>query len=172
VKYGQRWLQISDATLGNVDEPTAVASRTAAIASAHTAVDTAMTVDDLDAILAPGAINANIGAAALYPSIAVPAGATSEGTQPFGVTFLGPAFGEPALISFAYAYEQASHKRVLPTSVNRGLCPPPAPAKSKPVTRVKAGRQTLPATGVGSSSLGAMLIALAFALATRIKHRA
>jgi amidase len=34
--------------------------------------------------------------------------------SPFGVTFSGPAFSEPKLIGFAYAYEQATHCRITP----------------------------------------------------------
>jgi amidase len=175
MKYGQRLLQASDLTLGNTDEPTAVASRTATSTLAQTAIDVAMTADNLDAILAPGPVNANIGAAALYPTIAVPAGAFSD-TQPFGVTFLGRAYSEPSLISFAYAYEQASHRRVLPTKVNHGLCLQPTKAKVKPVTRVKGARDTrggaLPATGVESSPAGAALIILALGLGLALKRRA
>jgi len=32
--------------------------------------------------------------------------------SPFGATFSGPAFSEPKLIGFAYAFEQATHHRV------------------------------------------------------------
>jgi amidase len=32
------------------------------------------------------------------------------------VTFSGPAFSEPTLIGFAYAFEQATHHRVAPAS--------------------------------------------------------
>ncbi|MGH6923526.1 MAG: amidase family protein [Propylenella sp.] len=166
VKYGQNLLQISDLTLGNVDEPTAVASRTAAIEGSRTAIGVAMLADDLDAILTPNNFNANIGAAALYPSIAVPAGYTEGGTRPFGITFLGPAYSEPTLIAFAYAFEQSSAPRIRPTEVNRALCTGPAAAAptvggtktSKP--KAPAARDGLPATGVGP----AWMLALAFAL--------
>ena len=32
--------------------------------------------------------------------------------QPFGLSFLGTAFSEFALVSFAFAYEQATHTRL------------------------------------------------------------
>ena len=35
---------------------------------------------------------------------------------PYGVTFSGPAFSEPKLIGYAYAFEQATHHRVPPAS--------------------------------------------------------
>ncbi len=45
-----------------------------------------------------------------FPAITVPMGFT-HGSLPAGLTFLGPAFSEPALIGFAYAYEQATRHR-------------------------------------------------------------
>jgi len=49
------------------------------------------------------------------PSIAVPAGFTSEGL-PAGLTFLGRPYDDAALIRFAYAYEQATHHRRAPAT--------------------------------------------------------
>jgi amidase len=45
-------------------------------------------------------------AVAGYPAITVPAGQVSG--LPVGLSFLGPAWSEPALIGLAYAFEQAS----------------------------------------------------------------
>ena len=47
------------------------------------------------------------------PSISVPAGLTSEGL-PVGITFLGPAFSDAAMIRLAYGYEQATGHRIPP----------------------------------------------------------
>jgi amidase len=49
-------------------------------------------------------------------SITVPAGFTAEGL-PVGITFFGRPYSEPAIIKFAYAYEQATRHRVPPKSV-------------------------------------------------------
>ncbi len=46
-------------------------------------------------------------------SIAVPAGFTEEGL-PVGITFFGRPYSEPTVIKFAYAYEQATRRRVPP----------------------------------------------------------
>jgi amidase len=82
-----------------------------------------------DAVLFPANFGANIAARAGYPSVIVPAGffpnpATASinavdptfnpKPSPFGVTFSGPAFSEPKLIGFAYAFERATHHRVPP----------------------------------------------------------
>ncbi len=86
-----------------------------------------MTLDeqDLDAIVAPSMspawltdhvlgdhfVGAGYGMAAVAgtPSITVPAG-ESHGL-PIGITFMGPAWSEPALIALAYAFEQLTHAR-------------------------------------------------------------
>jgi amidase len=66
---------------------------------------------------------ADLAARAGYPSITVPGGFAATGvTAPGGyntkghqgITFVGTAFSEPALLGLAYAYEQASGRRVPP----------------------------------------------------------
>ena len=89
---------------------------------------------DFDAILFAATRGANIAARAGYPSIVVPGGFVTNrpeltvppgpafpagfvpNDQPYGVTFSGPAFSEPKLIALAYAFEQATHHRVAPSS--------------------------------------------------------
>jgi amidase len=92
------------------------------------------TPDDFDAFLAAGNNLAGTPAKAGYPSIVVPGGFFDNVvTPPFpdgfnakpgpaGVTFSGRAFSEPRLIGLAYAFEQATHYRVPPSSV------PPLPS--------------------------------------------
>jgi amidase len=52
-------------------------------------------------------------AVAGYPHISLPAGFTKG--LPCGISFVGKAWSEPALIAMAYAYEQASRRRRPPT---------------------------------------------------------
>ena len=47
-----------------------------------------------------------------YPHITVPMGSVMD--LPVGISFIGGAYTEPALLTIAYAYEQASRKRVPP----------------------------------------------------------
>lgn len=68
----------------------------------------------LDALVFPSWYGVAIGAKAGYPSITVPAGYTPNG-MPVGLTFLGTAWSEPALIRFAYAFEQATNARRAPS---------------------------------------------------------
>ncbi len=51
-----------------------------------------------------------------FPSIQVPMGYTRGGRLPAGITFFGRAWSEPALIKYAYAYEQATRHRRPPES--------------------------------------------------------
>ncbi|TVP84671.1 MAG: amidase [Alkalicoccus sp.] len=71
----------------------------------------------LDALLSENNRGAAMPAKAGYPSITVPAGYTSE-ERPVGITFTARAWEESKLISFAYAYEQASKKRRRPNLEN------------------------------------------------------
>jgi amidase len=56
--------------------------------------------------------SSTLAAVAGYPSITVPAGMVRG--LPVGISFFGPAFSEPLLISTAYAYEQATRHREKP----------------------------------------------------------
>jgi Asp-tRNA(Asn)/Glu-tRNA(Gln) amidotransferase A subunit family amidase len=49
------------------------------------------------------------------PAIVVPAGVDAQGL-PISIEFLGRPFSEPTLLRLAYAYEQASRRRVAPKS--------------------------------------------------------
>jgi len=50
------------------------------------------------------------------PTPAFPEGFTAN-PAPYGVTFTGAACSEPTLITIAYAFEQASKKRVPPPNL-------------------------------------------------------
>ncbi|WP_195573949.1 amidase family protein [Paenibacillus sp. 1001270B_150601_E10] len=76
-------------------------------------IDYALKTYDLDAILFPSYVGADLSARAGYPTIAVPAGFKANG-RPFGITFAGTAFSEPTLIRLAYAYEQRTKHRKKP----------------------------------------------------------
>jgi amidase len=91
-------------------------------------IDAALRANRLDALLFPSYFASFIPARAGYPSIIVPAGMTKGASlpgarppdarpEPFGVTFTGTACSEPRLIELAYAFEQATRRRV-PPNVN------------------------------------------------------
>jgi amidase len=83
----------------------------------------------LDALLTPGGAGAGLAARAGYPIIVVPFGLVPNAPTPafpagfdakpapFGVGFTGTACSEPRLIELAYAFEQATRKRVPPSDL-------------------------------------------------------
>ena len=119
VKYGQSLLQISDAQTGSPFDPVYLASKNAAIVASRTWIDTVLAQYEVDAIVAPDGGNTGVTAAAGYPNITVPMGYT--GVAPHGIAFAGAAWSEPTLLGLGYAYEQLSHMRVPPTTLNPDL---------------------------------------------------
>jgi amidase len=93
----------------------------------------------LDAILTPGGTGAGLAARAGYPIIVVPFAMVPNAPTPpfpegfhakpapFGVGFTGAACSEPRLLEIAYAFEQATKKRVPPTLVTPGAPAPRTP---------------------------------------------
>lgn len=59
--------------------------------------------------------NTMIASQAGLPAATVPAGATAAGL-PVGLEILGSPYGEPAVLSLAYAYEQIAHARIVPAT--------------------------------------------------------
>ena len=93
----------------------------------------------LDAILTPGGTGAGLAARAGYPIIVVPFAMVPNAPTPpfpegfhakpapFGVGFTGAACSEPRLLEIAYAFEQATRKRVPPSLVTPGGPAPRTP---------------------------------------------
>ncbi|WP_202079838.1 amidase family protein [Caldalkalibacillus salinus] len=120
LKYGQSMLLKSEETSGSLTEQAYLHSRLRDIQASQTeGIDATLKKDALDAILYPSFYGCALAAKAGYPSVTVPAGYTSEG-EPFGITFTSSAFEEPTLLKLAYAYEQATLKRVPPTPAING----------------------------------------------------
>ncbi|MFN2582183.1 MAG: amidase family protein [Candidatus Dormibacteria bacterium] len=143
IPYGQDLLVASDATTGaTVDDPSSAAT----IEGARANIDTAFSQNNITAYIGPNADYANIGAAANYPSVDVPIGYTNNGVTPMGMQIMGQAWSEPTLIGYAYAYEQATHRRVPPTVADPALVSCAAtvvPDATVPVTFVPAGAAVL-----------------------------
>ena len=129
IKYGQSNLEISDEMDVEKDRARYEADRAKDIRLGGThGIDEVMKAERLDAILFPGANGAAIAAKPGYPTVTVPfAMVPNEPTPPLpsgfdakpgpmGVSFTGMACSEPKLIELAYAFEQATKKRVPPAS--------------------------------------------------------
>jgi amidase len=127
IQYGQAQLDISDEMDVALDKARYASDREKDLhLSATQGIDAAMKEHGLDALLFPGASGASIAAKPGYPTVIVPFGfAPNAGTppfpegfdakpSPFGVSFTGLACSEGRLLALAYAFEQATKKRVPP----------------------------------------------------------
>ena len=112
LRFGQDLFLAAATTRGDLSEPEYVSARQMDLRSARIqGLDAYMDRHRLAAVLFPGAAGASIAAKAGYPSVAVPAGfigGDQTPEYPFGATFTGRAWSEPALLRFAYAFEQAT----------------------------------------------------------------
>jgi len=129
IKYQQSRLDISDemdlvADKARLDADNAKDWRL----SRDQGIDAVLKAHKLDAFITPGGSGAGVASRAGYPIIAVPFGMVPNApTQPFpagfnakpapyGIGFVGAQCSEPKLIELAYAFEQATKRRVPPAS--------------------------------------------------------
>jgi uncharacterized protein (TIGR03437 family) len=116
LKYNQVLALASQAIDLYADEPKYISDRATDLQLAKVqGIDATMDSNNLTALVFPANNGAGIAAKAGYPSIIVPAGYLST-ASPFGITFTGKAYSEAALISLAFAYEQATKLRQPPGS--------------------------------------------------------
>ena len=130
IKYGQAQLDISDEMNVEMDRVRYEADREKnLLLSATQGIDIVMKQEKLDALLFPSSSGSWVAAMPGYPSVIVPIGfVPNEPTPPFpekfnarpapyGVSFTGMACSEPRLLEIAYAFEQATKRRVPPPLV-------------------------------------------------------
>ena len=127
LKYGQSLLDSSDDIDLDRDLARYEADRAKDIrlCGAH-GIDEVMRAQRLDALLFPGPTGAAIAARPGYPTVIVPFARVPNAPTPpfpdgfdakpapFGVSFTGTACSEPRLLALAYAFEQATKRRVPP----------------------------------------------------------
>jgi amidase len=129
IKYGQSDLDISDEIDLEADRARYQADRAKDLDLAATrGIDAAMAAHRLDALLFPGTTGALTAARPGYPTVHVPFGTIRNAPTPafpdgfaarpapYGVSFTAMACAEPRLIELAYAFEQATRRRVAPPS--------------------------------------------------------
>jgi amidase len=127
LKYGQSNLDISDEIDLERDKARYDVDRAKDIRLAGTnGIDAAMATHKLDALLFAGGSGASIAARPGYPTVIVPFGRVPNAPtptfpegfnakpSPYGVSFTGNACSEARLIALAYAFEQATKRRVPP----------------------------------------------------------
>jgi amidase len=132
IRYGQSRIDISDEMDLEADRARNDADvRKDIRLSRAEGIDAVLKEHRLDAILTPGGNGADLAARAGYPIIVVPFGLTANNPQqqpfpagfnarpsPFGVGFTGTACSEPKLFEIAYAFEQATKRRVPPPDLH------------------------------------------------------
>jgi amidase len=136
IKYGQALLDISDEMDVQLDRARYQSDREKDVRlSAAEGIDAVMKQHALDALLFAGGSGAAIAARPGYPTVIVPFGMVPNKPgpganpppapfpagfepklSPFGVSFTGLACSEPRLLELAYAFEQATRRRVPPPS--------------------------------------------------------
>ena len=129
ITFGQSRLDISDEMDLDADRARNDADHKKDLAlSRANGIDGALKVNNLDAILTPGGAGAGLAARSGYPIIVVPFGMVPNAptpafpasfqakAAPFGIGFTGTACSEPRLIELAYAFEQATRRRIPPSS--------------------------------------------------------
>jgi len=130
IKYGQSLLDSSDEIDLVTDRARYEADRARdlRLTAAH-GIDEVMRAERLDALLFPGGTGASLAARPGYPTVIVPFGFVPNAPTPslpdgfvarpapFGVSFTGMACSEPRLLALAYAFEQATRRRVPPPAL-------------------------------------------------------
>jgi amidase len=127
IKYGQAQLDNSDAVDLERDRGRYIADRATDVRiTGAEGIDAVMRRERLDALLFPGSTGAALAAKPGYPTVIVPFGFVPNAPQPpfpaafepkpapLGISFTGGACSEPRLIAIAYAFEQATKRRVSP----------------------------------------------------------
>ena len=122
LRFGQDIFLAAEATRGDLSELEYVSARQMDLrASRELGLDAYMDRYRLDAVLFPGVAGNAIAAKAGYPSVQVPAGFVAgvrdkdTPDYPYGATFTGRAWSEPVLLRLAYAFEQATQARRVPS---------------------------------------------------------
>lgn len=131
LKYGQARLDSSDEI--NLDEERSKydhdRARDLHLNGKH-GIDEVMINFELDALLFPGSSGAGISARPGYPTVIVPFSFLNSNNdpempdgfnpkpRPFGVSFAGMECSEPRLLELAYAFEQATKRRVAPPGMH------------------------------------------------------
>ena len=128
LRYGQAQLDISDEMDVEADRARYQRDREKDVRlGGGEGIDEAMRTHRLDALLFPTNIGAGVAARPGYPTVIVPFGlvpnapvpALPDGfnarPSPFGISFTGGACSEPKLVELAYAFEQATKRRVPPS---------------------------------------------------------
>jgi amidase len=124
-RFGQEIFEQAEATSGSLEDPAYLAARREATVLARAALEGPLEEHSLDAVVSlttgPAGLTDYVlgdhhvfgttspAAVAGCPAVTLPAGYVSE--LPVGLSFTGPRWSEPRLLSLAHSFEQATHPR-------------------------------------------------------------
>ena len=131
MRYGQGRLDYADSSDLEKDQARFARNRREDLTlTREEGLDAALTAHKLDALLFPGSSGANYATKAGYPIIVVPFGlvvnygdgakGSQDKTRPFGLSFVGAHCDDAKLVGIAYAFEQATKRRVQPPAFAGG----------------------------------------------------
>ncbi|MFO0756689.1 MAG: amidase [Byssovorax sp.] len=168
--FGQDLLRQAEATRG-LDDPRYKAALVYAEAAAGPGgIDRLLAEHEVDVLVGPtagrawenktllgaGSFNlyATLSSVAGYPQLTVPMGDIMG--LPVGLSFIGPAWSDGALLGYGYAYEQRAHARIRPTYAptvsERGR------TRARIVRRLAGWPGALGGAGILAVGLGAVLV--------------
>ena len=123
IRYGQERLERTEAV--DLEKDKARYERNRAedlVLTRAEGLDAALTANKLDALVFPGSSGSTFATKAGYPVVVVPYGliandnpgakGSPDKVKPFGFSFVGGHCEDPKMIGLAYAFEQATKKRV------------------------------------------------------------
>ncbi len=138
VYYDQDVFIFADQFPGYPNNSSYVSARTHATSTARAGIDNALTLQNLDAIVAPHLTNSTGPAVAGYPNFSMPVGIRSSG-RPAGMLMYSTAHHEAQLIAMAYDLEQELNARQQPQFLgaitpipNGGFCTQKHQSQGKP----------------------------------------
>lgn len=125
MRYGQGRLDTADAVDLEKDRARYERNRAEDLQlTRQEGLDAVMTAHKLDALMFPESGGANYATKAGYPIVVVPFGmvvnyaegarGSQDKVRPYGVSFVGGHCQDPKIVGIAYAFEQATRKRVPP----------------------------------------------------------
>lgn len=123
LKFGETLLEQSQAI--NIDDPATVQTNesliTQGLADARARIDNTLQSNNITAIVFAGTSGNTNAARAAYPAVMERAGYQAGTLHPEGLEFVGTAYSEATLLSYAYDYEQATNLWQPPSAINPTL---------------------------------------------------
>jgi amidase len=114
----------NESTRGSMTDPAYVEAAQAGPEAMRQEIDRLLDLYDVDVLVHSAGGGSALASLSGYPAVVVPMGTDAAGA-PKSMALLGTAFTEGPMLGYAYAYEQATHRRVTPGNTPPLLFKPP-----------------------------------------------